>query len=559
MPHPLLLLALALGLSSSTRSQASQKPLDEGVAFRVVERRGDRVFVSAARAGVSAYLALKDLQALGAFKLNLQIPGIRSQLENETLSLFFKKKDAVAVAELLAVACGLDLEEDREEPEPGQVIGARVLTIVTVPLPETEAGRRNLRKWALDWYGRYLRALANDPTASLDKESQVRIDMAMLALAQGKLLEAAGHFQSFLDKAAKHPFASQARLKLAECHLELQNYDQAVQQAKGLFTTQGETEIGMKAALVFAKAHLALSEHWLRHGTSSQRNSGLSRTAEKYRARGLDDLVAILELYLSGFQKQEGFPDLLLLLAEAHRRRGRPDRVLEKLRQLESVVEVIDLPDDNWATLHFLAGSALVESGKPLQGERKLLQFIGVAKDDLRTGLAWLSLARAEMAMEDPLQALFCARLALNHEGELLPHESKECKVLANRMLLDLGKFDAAIYGLEVLLQDASPDKALLVFTARKLLEAGRPERAKALLAGKEKMEGPLGDQVRLLLIKAESEQKHHLEVIDKARALASRIVDARIQAEITELVGDAYIALGLQKEAAEAYGGRIR
>ena len=244
-----LLLALVPCLAWTAMAQEPKKPLDEGVAFRVVERRGDRVFVSAARAGVSAYLALKDLQALGAFKLNLQIPGIRSQLENESLSLFFQKKDAVAVAELIAVACGLDLEEDRLEPGPGQLLGTRVMTVVTVPLPETEAGRRNLRKWALDWYGRYLRALANDPMASLDKESQVRIDMALLALAQGRLLEGAGHFQAFLDKAAKHPFASEAKLKLAECQLELKNYDQAIQQSKGLFTTQAETKIGMKAAL----------------------------------------------------------------------------------------------------------------------------------------------------------------------------------------------------------------------------------------------------------------------------------------------------------------------
>ncbi len=553
-----LTLALIFCLPGQLLAQDTKKEINEGVVFRVVERRGDRVFVSAARAGASAYLALKDLQALGAFKLNLQIPGIRAQLENETLSLFFKKKDAVAVAELLAVACGLDIEQDRDEPEPGQILGTRILTVVTIPLPETEAGRRNLRKWALDWYERYLRALAVDPTASLDKESQVRIDMALLALAQGNLLAAAGHFESFLDKASKHPFASEAKLKLAECQLELGNFDQAIQQSKGLFTTQAETQIGMKAALLFARAHLAYSDKQLRESKSVRMNTDLAQVRRVPRG-GLDDLVAMLELYLSGFRSQEGFPDLLLLLAEAHRRRGRPDRVLEKIRQLESFIEPIDLANESWATLNFLAGDALIESGKPLEGERKLLQFIGLAKGDPRLGLAWLSLAKAESDMADPLQSLFCARLALQWEGELQPHEAHRAKVLVNKKLLDLGKFDAAIFGLEVLLQGSAPDKELLVFTAQQLLEGGRPERAKAILEGKEKMGGPVGDRARFLLIQAEADQKHHLKVIDTARALASRIVDAGIQAEVTELVGDAYLALGRKKEAAEAYGGRIR
>ena len=555
----LCLLAVSPLLSRDLHAQKPDPERNEGVAFRVVERRGDRVFVQAARAGVSAYIALKDLESLGAFKLNLQLPGIRQQLKNETLSLFFQKKDAVAVAELLAVACGLDLEEDREEPLPGQILGKRILTIVTVPLPETDAGRRNLRKWALDWYERYLRALATDPSASLDKESQVRVDMALLALAQGQLLEAVGHFQAFLDKAGKHPFANEARLKLAECELELKNYDEAIKQSKKLFENQAETSIGMRAALVYARAHLALSDYRWRQAKALQTQLPKSRAGEPDRARGLDDLVAMLELYLSGFRSQEEFPDLLLLLAEAHRRRGRPDRVIEKIRQLESIVEPIDLPNEQWATVNFLEGGALVETGKPLEGEKKLLQFIGISKGDPRTGLAWLSLAKAERDMEDPLQGLFCARLALQYEGDLLPPESHEAKVLANKMLLDLGKFDAAIFGLEVLLQGPVPDKELLVFTAQKLLEGGRPERAKSILEGREKMSGPAGDRARLLIIKAESEQNHHQKVIETARALAGRIVDARIQAEVTELVGDAYMALGRKKEAAEAYGGRIR
>ncbi|MEZ5989513.1 MAG: tetratricopeptide repeat protein [Planctomycetota bacterium] len=559
MSRPSVLLGCALALAGALRAQAAGADAgdrDQGVVFRVVERRGDRVFVTAARAGVSAYIALKDLEALGAFRLNLELPGIRRKLEDEALSLFFKRKDAVSVAELVCVAAGLDLQEDRAEPEPGEAVGRRVLTVVTVPLPETSAGRQNLRRWALEWYDRYLQTLAADPDAPLSHESRVRIDMALLALAQGELLQAAGHFQAFLERAGDHPYADEARLKLAECWLEMGSLQEAIQESRKLLTTRSETEVGIEAALVFTKAHLALSDRRRREGRELEAAVGVGVDPS---TQGLDDLVALLELYLSGFRNRDEFASLLLLLGEAHRRRGHPERVLEKIRQLGTVVEPIDLSDQDWGTLKFLSGQARVAQGDCEEGEKELLQYLTVLPADPRRGLAWLAMAHAEEALGDPLQALLCGRKALQDEQRLLPGEVREARVLVHKCLIALGRFDAGMYGLEVLLQEGPPDRALLVWTARTLLDSGRPERAKNLVQDHEDLGGAIGDQARLILVEAEARQKHHREVIEVAHRLAAKIVDASVQARVAELVGDAWTALGRDREAAEAYGGTVR
>ena len=270
----------------------------------------------------------------------------------------------------------------------------------------------------------------------------------------------------------------------------------------------------------------------------------------------------ILGLYLAGYRNKDQYSQLILLLAAAHRMRGRPDQVLEKMRQLETVVDPLTLPESQWASMNFLRGGAEIQIEDALHGEKLLWLFIQNNPEDQRVSTAWLSVAEAELNMNDPMQSLLAARMALQHPSNvhLLSEERSRVLILEAKSLLGLGKFNEAILKLEVeALKNPKKSLDLILYLARVLLDAGLPERAKRLLRGHERVRKRGGDQVRLMIIEAFAMQKNHSMVIDQAKKLAADILNPQVQEKVSELTGDAYSALGKPRLAAQAYAGRIR
>ncbi|MFQ5504234.1 MAG: tol-pal system YbgF family protein [Planctomycetota bacterium] len=542
-----LLLVLVL---EPQAAQDLSRPRKAERVFTVESRKGTLLFVTANRSAVTAYHALRELEDLGAFRLNLEIPALKQTLLRESVGLAIKGKEAVSVAELIAVASGLDLITEREEPEEGnEAPGKLIATVVSSPKTDTSAGRERLRHWALRWYQNLMKAelYKNRETAAV--EDRVRIDVALLHLAQGNLAAAANQFKLFSERAPDHSFVPEALLKEAECYLELGQYEDCRSKAHHLMMSARHKEVGSKAAVVLAKAYLRISEE--RAARGDRRGSRES----------LDRMAQLVGLFLDGFRERNEYPELILLLAEAHRRRGRLDLTLERIRQLENVIEPILLSAKAWATLQFLRGVAEAGSDNPELGEKLLWHFVQKNPTDARLGTAWLSLARTQLRMDDPLQCVFAAREALEHTDKLSPAERSEAVVLEAKGLIGLGRTKAAVDRLEVEVRKRGRLKApgLVKYLAETLLDAGKPERAKVVLAGLEHWRGEFGDEIRLLVLRAEALQGNHYQVVKQAKDFAAEITRPGIQKRVSEMVGDAYSALGRKRLAAEAYSGRIR
>jgi len=559
----LALLSLLAVLHAPQRSAShSQEPATK--VFRLVEVVGTLRFVSANRAGVSAYRALRDLERLGAFRLNLEAPELRQRLESEAVSLSFAKSEAVSVAELIAVAAGLDLVTEREEAPPdSDAPGKLIATVVMAPSAGTEAGRQRLRAWALRWYRNLLRSEFERQRETADAKVRVHMDLALLDMQQGNLTAAAREFRWFAENAPEHPYVPEALLNEATCFFELGDFAGSAQRASRLMKKLRISETGVKAAVLYARASLKLA--------GQQEAAGRHITATST----LDSVVLSLELFAGGFRDTREFPKLMLLLAEVHRRRRRPDLVLRKLDELDAVIDMILLDDADWKSAHFLRGVALVETGDYLAGQTALWKFVQRASGDERLGVAWIRLGEAELGLDDPMQAVFASREALKSAKSLGAAERSRATVLEARGRILLGDVESAVSQLQVeLLKDVGDggkggNDELAVYLGQTLLEQGQPERAKRILVRVLENESPLGsaaagmtgvgDRARLLLLLAEAKQGNHAQVIARALEFADSVRDASSQSRIAELVGDAYMSLGMKRLAAEAYNGRLR
>jgi tetratricopeptide (TPR) repeat protein len=540
--RPRLLVVFVLGLAALA---GAQDPV-----FRIVDQVGTLRFVSANRAGVSAWRALREIADLGVFQLELETPELRRLLEEQSLNLSFAKMEAVSVAELVAVAAGLDLVTERQEEESGSDEPGRLLaTVVKAPGSTNEAVRQRLRDWALRWYRNVLGSELRQNRETADAEKRIHIDLALLDIAQGNLAAAASGLEWFAKNVPQHPWTPVALLKEAECYLELGQLEECSTKSSRVMKSFQSHEVAVPAALLFARANLRRAE--------------LEFEADRpaLATSLLDNVVHTLELFLWGFRDRRDFPQLLLLLAEAHRQRGRSDLVLEKLRQLDSVIDPILLPDETWSSACFLRGTAEVAGGDVLAGERLLWQFVRHHPDDPRQASAWLGLLEAVLRAGDPLDGLFAARKALAPGGRLLPAERSRGRLLEARALRGLGKTEEAVAALEqeVKRLGAARVPDLVLELGMALLADGRPERAKVALEPSARLEGETGDRIRITLLEAEARQGNHEHLVSRARLYAELTRGSEAQARLAELVGDAWSALGDPRMAAAAYNGRIQ
>jgi tetratricopeptide (TPR) repeat protein len=520
--------------------------------FKFEKKVGTRFYVSANRSGVTAWSALRELEILGAFRLNLELRELRTLLEKESVTLSFDTQEAVSVAELIAVSSGLDLVTERLSTPMGMKgLGPLVATVVSPPSPITDAGRKRLRHWGLRWYRNLMTSKLRINKETSNAEARVHIDMALLLMESKQLLAAAKEFKEFAKLSPEHPFVPQALYKEALCYFELEQFQACIDRSRQVMSTWKDLEIGAKASVLMAKAYVKESRNLFQE---KRKGDAILR---------LDEMVHRLELFLDGFQDRKTFPELLIWVAEGHRLRGRPDQVRSKMIQLEQLIDPIFLPNELWLSFQFLSGYSDIETGKGEdveRGEVKLWQFIRKAPGDIRVPVAWLTMAKAEYALEDPLQALFAVRNAASSKG-LLPSERFAAEVFEARLLLSLGKRDEAFRKLlsQVKKVGANQVPELTLFLGEKLLESRQAEKTKALVTPLLGRKSSVGDRARSLYVRSEALQKNHARVVALIRRFSPLTKDKDIQAQFSDIAGDAYLALGRKREAAAAFSGRVQ
>ncbi len=548
-----------LPLLFSFQGMAHPQPKGSGSAspnpsriFKFEKKVGTRLYVSANRSGVTAWSALRELEILGAFRLNLEMRELRKILEKESVTLSFDTQEAVSVAELIAVSSGLDLVTERLAPPMGMKgVGPLVATLVSPPSPVTDAGRKRLRHWSLRWYRNLMTSKLRMNKETSSAAARVHIDMALLLMESKRFLAAAKEFKEFAKLSPEHPFVPQALYKEALCYYELDQFQASIDRSRQVMSTWKDLEIGAKAAVLMAKAYIKEARNLFKE---KRKGDAILR---------LDEMVHRLELFLDGFQDRKSYPELLIWVAEGHRLRGRPDQVRSKMIQLEQLIDPIFLRNDLWLSFQFLSGYADVETGSGEdveRGEVKLWQFVRKAPGDLRVPAAWLAMAKAEYVQEDPLQALFAVRNASSGKG-LLPAERFAADVFEARLLLSLGKRAQAFRSLiaQVKKVGANQVPELVIFLGERLLESRQAEKTKALVTPLLSKRGSVGDRARSLYVRSEALQKNHARVVALIRRFAPMTEDKDIQAQFSDIAGDAYLALGLKRNAAAAYSGRVQ
>ncbi len=523
-------------------ASAQDKPL-----FEVVETIGTLRYYSANRAGVSASTALRTLEAMGVFALRYEDAKLQDALDRTTMSLAFDRMEAITIAELCAVAAGVDLITDRQAPVDGQ-LGALVATVVRAPKGDQQQGRERLLDWGLRWYRNLLEHEIDSERMNADTEAKLRLETAMLDMARGNWSAAAGGFRWLADTNPKHPWVPEALLREAECRFAAGEATDAAQLASRVMKLYRTERVGAKAAVVFARASLA------QHRREVEAARHIAATTL------LDSLVIELELFLQSFRDQEEYVPILLLVAEVQRRRGKPDFILDAIAQVEAVVDPILLPADQWTSTTFLRGAAMTMLGNYDAGRERLWQFLRMAPKDERVGVAWLTIAQAELP-RDALQALFAARKAAEQNAFLSAAERGLALTIEAKAALRLGDTDGAVDRLERVIRERGPSNVpdLAVEVGLAFLAHGSFERAKAILRPLQDDVGIHADRARVIILEAESRQGQPSAVVRLAARFAARTVDSVSQVRIATLTGDAYAALGLATEAARAYDGRIR
>lgn len=516
--------------------------------FQVVESSGALRYVKANRSGVSAWQALRELEKLGAFDLRFETPSLTKIVENSTMLLSFDRIEAVSVAELCAVAAGLDLSTERRVGKDGRP-GKLVATIVRPPARTTENGRQRLIDWGLRWYRNLLEAELSEQRTSADLEAKIRIDSALLDMARGNWSSAAAGFRWLAETRPDHPWLADALLREAECQISAKNYEEAAQRASNVMKLFRAREAGARAALIYARATLARE--------AEDRVAGRFIAAQT----ALDSLVVQLELFLPSFRTREDYVDVLLALADAENRRRKPARVLATLAKIETVSSPILLSRDWWMSFNFLRGISLLATGEIAAGRDAVTRFLRTVPRDPRASLAWLHLAESELAREAALEALLAARRALSARENLRPDEASRALIAEAKASIALGDIRKASERLFEVIKAQGPTKVpqLVVDLGDKLIEAGRYEQAKRILMGLENERGTLADRARVLILVAETRQGQARVVVKLAKRYAATTEGIEYQARIAELAGDAYRSLGMIEDAARAYDGVVR
>ena len=514
-----------------------------------------RTVVAADRRQINCLYALRELARTMNWNLAVESTPLENDLRFASVDLNLIDQDPRMVAHLLAVAAGADSIFD----EPAGFEGARVtLHVIRVPSADTQSGRQRLRAIAGQWYRSFLRdELQYEPVVQQEGLT-VRMHLGQMLVDSGDLESAISFFSDVYER-RPHEQVAEAILKIAECHLDLAagyvdreqrlaEYEAAERWLRRLFE-------GMPSAPEITPATILLGRTLLAKAEAQTDPAAVAELAhacqDELRARiiRLMDSVELLHVWL--------------LAGRAQFLMQRPEQVYRTMLTLRESSYFEDLGPDQFLDYHFLLGYGALGSDKPELAMRAFEWFLIHAEDDERRGQAYVMLAESYLAQRRLVQARAASVEARERYLPMLPAvwRQRALRIWA-RAALSLGEKEGAFLELErMVLRGEEP--ALTLFLVDELLADRQWQRAIAVARALCGREDELGDQARYKTVRALYEQAvagDHLDDFPpQAIAIAPKVDDPKLRAEIATMIGEAYMKLGKLEHAADAYRGILR
>lgn len=507
-----------------------------GEDLYVVDRTTDPPRVSADVDAVGADAALVELGRAMEWEVVFETTRLRNDLALVSVDLSFDLQDPRIIADLIAVAGRADVTFD-DRSVAGKT--RTVLHVVKPPSEATEAGRRRLRRRAMQWYRMFLGEELRDDPLVAEHAVDVRLRLAQMMLEQGDLEGAIRAFEELKDQERGHRYLPLALVRLAQCHYRLGDYRAAERYARELsrmHPSRPET-----AAAVVLLGRILLD-------------------TERY-----DECVREMRSHVLPLAGTPEIVDIFLIAARAQRRRGRPDEVFRQTELLASSPQLEHMSPQQWLEYWFLRGAGAEGIGKHREAMLALEAFLGSSPaDDPRRGEAFVLLGRAYLALGKFVEARAASLEARALEAKLDPRWRTEARILEAKARLAIGEVDRAFAELEVeVRRNPRRNRELILFLVETLIEEGRYQKAitNADLLAEER--GIWGDRARLSRIRAMAARAERSGIWEgfprAATAIAARIEDLELQRQAAELIGRGYERLGDMGRAADAYRGLLR
>ncbi|MHC5072489.1 MAG: hypothetical protein ACYTGO_18605 [Planctomycetota bacterium] len=516
-----------------------------------VHGSGDDATVSSNQNAVAADRALQELAKAMRWGYRPATDRVVQELSKTSVDLSFDNQKPRIIAQLIAVAAGMDLSFDDRT----SAVGHSAIMHVTPAQPgETPAGRERLRKWAVHWYRSFL-SMETDPLVE-EQGLKVYMHLGRLRTAQGDLEGAIHAFSKVYEVGSTNTnYWTLSLLRMAQASYELGKLGQAERWAKELTHQHPSLRPTAEATVLVGKILLRAKNH-----------DGTPR---------YDECVRFLE---SSYLRLAGSPeiiDIYLLVAEAERQRDRPDKMLRVLDILAAARPTKDWSRQQWLDYHFLRGigaegaTALLPEGPKRdvlfeQAIRSMELFLGVGTEDERRGIAYVVVGRSYLGANRYLEARAAALEAMANRSRLDRTWLQHARILEAKTVLVLDDQDVAFMNLETQVRKPSENKpALILFLVDSLIEAGRYQQAITnadLLSGQRSIWGDRARYRRVLaMFKSAKGTGIYTGFTEQAIKIARQIEDKVEQRKVAEIIGKAYEAQNMIEKAADAYRGMLR
>lgn len=507
-----------------------------GEDLYVVDRTTDPPRVSADVEAVAADAALVELGKALDWEVVFETTRLRNDLALVSVDLSFDLQDPRIVAHLIAVAGRADVTFD-DRSVAGEA--RTVLHVVRPPSAATEAGRRRLRRRAMQWYHMFLGEELRDDPLVAEHAVDVRLRLGQMMLEQGDLEGAIRAFEQLEDEDRSHRYVPLALVRLAQCHYRLGDHEAAERYARELSRMHPSRPETAAAVVLLGRILLDTKRY--------------------------DECVREMRSHVLALAGTPEIVDIFLIAARAQRRRDRPDEVFRQTELLASSPQLEHMTPEQWLEYWFLRGVGAEGIGKHREAMLALEAFLGSCPaDDPRRGEAFVLLGKAYMALGKFVEARAASLEARALETRLEPHWRTEARILEAKARLAIGEVDRAFAELEVeVRRNPRRNRELILFLVEALIQEGRYQKAitNADLLAAER--GIWGDRARLLRIRAMAERAERSGIWEgfpsQATAIAARIGDPDLQRRAAELIGRGYERLGDMARAADAYRGLLR
>ena len=352
---------------------------------------------------------------------------------------------------------------------PAGTDGPVELHVVPAPREDTLSGVTRLRSWAMRWYQTYLAAEVAWNPAAEDSVADVRMHLGDLLMEHGDLQAAVDVFLELKEKNPRHRFVPQAALRIAKAYFEMERLDEAASWAQQVSLIHPSYQVSAAGTVLYGRILLA-------QGKSDPL---------KY-----EECVRVMRSRMIPLADTPEIVEILIVLAEAHRHRNRPDYVLDHMRQLAEVVDVRELSERQWLDYHFLRGAGAEGTEVYDEAMQAFEIFLGTPSADPRRGLAFALLGRCYLELGRFVEAHAAAGKAVAMTTDLDPEGRKLARILRAKTALALGVGDKAFEELELeVRRNPGEMPELVMFLVDAYLDAGEFQRAvyaSALLRGTE-------------------------------------------------------------------------